>query len=214
MPQGSRGAGVSERPRSVARRVPRQERSRRRVEQILDAASGLVLAEGVDALTTRSIARAAGVPVASLYQYFHDKEDILLALVERDMAEMDSRLLADMARLEELTLPALVETAMRSFTAVYARRPAFVEIWLRGRTNPAIRERGREHNALIASSIVEFAEAAELLSQEVPPKVALLAVEVGDRVFQLAYEHDLAGDQELVEEGIRMVAGHLAAYSR
>ena len=213
MLDGNRGTGVVGR-RRAARRVPRQERSRRRVEQVLDAASRLVLEQGVDTLTTRAIAEAAEIPVASLYQYFHDKDDILLALVERDRAEMDAQLLADLAGLGDLSLPALVETSVRAFTKVYARRPAFVEIWLRGRTIPAIRERGREHNAEIASSILQFAEAAGLLARDVPPKIALLAVEVGDRVFQLAYAEDLAGDQELVEEGIRMVSGYLAPYSR
>ena len=46
--------------------------------------SRLVLERGVDALSTRSIAEAAQVPVASLYQYFADKESVLLSLVDRD----------------------------------------------------------------------------------------------------------------------------------
>jgi len=184
------------------------------VEQILDAASRLVLTRGVDALTTRAIAETAGVPVASLYQYFADKEDILLALVERDMAEMDDQLLVDLGSMSELSLPRLAETAMRAFTKVYARRPAFVEIWLRGRTNPAIRERGRAHNQLIATNVLQFAEASGLLAREVPPKIALLAVEVGDRIFQLAYADDIEGDQELVEEGITMVTTYLEPFAR
>ena len=71
------------------RRTPTQVRSRERVEKILDAASQIVVAGGVEALTTRSIAEAAEIPVASLYQYFADRDEILLALVERDTAEMD-----------------------------------------------------------------------------------------------------------------------------
>ena len=85
--------------RSRVRRTPRpaQARSRRRVEAILDAAERLVVERGVEALTTRDIAEAAGVPVASLYQYFADKEDVLLALAERDMDEMDEQVAADLA---------------------------------------------------------------------------------------------------------------------
>ncbi|MDQ1631449.1 MAG: hypothetical protein QOC80_1421, partial [Frankiaceae bacterium] len=70
------------------RRVPQQSRSRARVEQLLDAAAAHVVASGVDSLSTRAIAEGAGVPVASLYQYFADKDDILLALVERDISAM------------------------------------------------------------------------------------------------------------------------------
>src|SRR5689334_16420934 len=87
----------------VQRRVPRQERSRRRVEGLLDAAERIVVERGVDALTTRDIAEAAGVPVASLYQYFSDKEDVLLALAERDMEEMDAQVAEDLGRLGVLS---------------------------------------------------------------------------------------------------------------
>ena len=79
------------------RRVPTQERSRRRVAGILDAAATLVVRDGVDAVTTQEIARAAGVPVASIYQYFADKEDVLLALAGRDMEEMDHEVAAALA---------------------------------------------------------------------------------------------------------------------
>ena len=101
------------------RRVPQQERSRRRVEAILDAAARIVVAEGVDAVGTRSIADLAGVPVASLYQYFADKDDILLALVERDMAEMDEAVGREVGALETISLQSLVEATIRAFTLVY-----------------------------------------------------------------------------------------------
>ena len=68
---------------------PRRSAAGAASRRLLDAAARLVVEQGVEALTTRDIAEAAGVPVASLYQYFADKEDVLLALAERDMAEMD-----------------------------------------------------------------------------------------------------------------------------
>ena len=39
---------------------------------------------------------------------------------------------------------------MDAFVTVYRQRPAFVEIWLRGRSNQAIREYGRAHNLQVA----------------------------------------------------------------
>lgn len=195
------------------RRVPRQARSKQRVEDILDAASRLVLDRGVDALSTRSIAEAASVPVASLYQYFADKEAVLLSLVDRDMAEMDRQVLEDLGNAEPTSIGDLVETTMRAFTKVYARRPAFVEIWLRGRGNAAIHRRGREHNAGVAEMLRAYADEAGLSEGKVPAVAALLAVEVGDRVFQLAYEHEATGDQQIVEEGIVMVTAYLREYA-
>ena len=197
----------------TGRRVPTQERSRRKVEHILDAAATLVVAQGVEALTTRAIAAKAKVPVASLYQYFADKEDVLLALAERDMAEMDAQVAADLSGLERPTVAQLVGTTMRAFVAVYHRRRAFVEIYLRGRSNAAVHQFGREHNRRIAQSLHDYALEAGLARPELTPAMAVLAVEVGDRVFQLAFEHDSDGDPVLIEEGIAMVTAYLERYA-
>lgn len=195
------------------RRVPTQARSRRKVEHLLDTAARLVVERGVDALTTREIALASGVPVASLYQYFADKEDVLLALAERDMAEMDTQVLADLSELRVLTLAGLVRTTMEAFVSVYRRRRAFVEIYLRGRSNAAVHQFGREHNARVAQVLRDFAIEQGLAEPSMPQASAVLAVEIGDRVFQLAYEHDDDGDRELVEEGIVLVTAYLERYA-
>ncbi|UUW90707.1 TetR/AcrR family transcriptional regulator [Nocardioides sp. WV_118_6] len=212
---------TNEPPRGAAgptrRRLPTQARSRERVERILDAAAQLVVAEGVEGLTTRSIAEAAGLPVASLYQYFADKESVLLALCERDMAEMDDQVATDLARLAEsgeLTLGAMIDTAMRAFVTVYHRRPAFMQIWMRGRTNAAIYDYGRHHNKRIAENLLAFGVDTGLIATtrfapEQLVAVAELAVEVGDRAFQLAFEGDPRGDSFLVDQAIELVTGYL-----
>ncbi|MDQ6523804.1 TetR/AcrR family transcriptional regulator [Nocardioides sp. LHD-245] len=206
--------------RPSRRRLPAQARSRERVERILDAAARLVVSNGVDGLTTRSIAEAAELPVASLYQYFADKEAVLLALCERDMAEMDDRvatdlaLLADPANPAELTIASMVETAMRAFVTVYHRRPAFMQIWMRGRANVAIYDYGRHHNRRIAANLLAFGLGAGLLGtdrydDDEMTAIAELAVEVGDSAFQLAFEHDPRGDEFLISQAIALVSGYL-----
>jgi hypothetical protein len=40
-------------------------------------------------------------------------------------------------------------------------------------------------------------------------RVVELAIEVGDRVFQLAFEHDLRGDELVIDEGIELLTGYL-----
>jgi AcrR family transcriptional regulator len=199
--------------RAVQRRVPAQERSRVRVQRILDEAAALVVDRGVEALSTRDIAQAAEVPVASLYQYFADKEGVLLALAERDMAEMDEQVAADVAQLESPTVADFVRTVMTGFVTVYHRRPAFVEIYLRGRTNVAVNRFGRDHNTRIAEALRHYALEGGLAAKTLTPVVALLAVEIGDRVFQLAFENDPKGDAELIEEGITLMTAYLERYA-
>lgn len=190
-----------------------QRRSRERVERILDVASDLIVEGGVTALSTRAIAERAAVPVASLYQYFADKDEIILALVERDTAEMDMAVAAAVGALKTISVRTIVTASMRAFVSVYHQRPAFVVIYWRGRTNPAVYDFCRAHNKRIAADLFAFAQAVGMVRAGTVPKVVELAVEVGDRVFELAFEHDLLGDETVIAEGIELVTGYLERHA-
>ncbi|MGN6721991.1 MAG: TetR/AcrR family transcriptional regulator [Marmoricola sp.] len=198
---------------SSNRRVPVQERSRARVETILEAAAGVAVEQGVDALNTRSIAQHAGLSVSSIYQYFASVDEIVFELIARDMEEMDNQFATDLGALPEYTLSGVVETVMRAFVTVYRRRPAFVEIWLRGRTTAAVQAYGREHHVRIAAQLRTFLDDLGLLAADAPQEAGLLAVEIGDRCFQLAFEHKLDGDDFLIEEGIKLISAYIERYA-
>lgn len=65
-----------------ARKAPIQTRSIARVEQILRAAETLLREQGLAAVTTSSIARKAGLPVGSIYQYFPNKKAVFFSLYD------------------------------------------------------------------------------------------------------------------------------------
>jgi len=65
------------------RKSPLQERSRRTVERILDAAARIFHEQGYGGATTNDIADEAEVSVGSLYQYFPNKDSLLVALTKR-----------------------------------------------------------------------------------------------------------------------------------
>jgi AcrR family transcriptional regulator len=69
-------------------RKPTQERARKRVADILAAATELVVEGGVEAVTTTDVAQKANVPVGSIYQYFEDSNDILRTVQSKLAAEL------------------------------------------------------------------------------------------------------------------------------
>lgn len=71
------------------RRQPRQDRSRHRVDQILDAAAGIITENGFDAVTTNLIAERAAIPIGSIYQFFPNKFAILNALNVRYLEQIE-----------------------------------------------------------------------------------------------------------------------------
>ncbi len=90
----------------VKRRLP--EAQRRRV--ILDAATAVVAARGVEAASISEIAARAGVTRPVIYDHFADKQEVVLALIEEHHATLMDVLggIAAGPRLDEATLRSLL----------------------------------------------------------------------------------------------------------
>jgi AcrR family transcriptional regulator len=196
-----------------ARRTPIQRRSRERVEGILRAAEQIVVSAGVEALSTRSVAERARVPVATLYQYFADREAIIAALIERHVSAMDERIAADLAALERFSVRTLVETTVAAYVAGYRERPSYVVLWFRGRVSPELVDYVRERNERLAVRFHSFTTEAGILRPGTHPLVLRLTADVIDRFLEVAYRHDLDGDQRIVREGIEMTVSYLERHA-
>src|SRR5580698_8816503 len=77
-----RGArGRPRKNRLKARKAPGQARSRETVGVILEASARILESDGIRGFNTNVIAAKAGVSIGSLYQYFPNKDSIVLALI-------------------------------------------------------------------------------------------------------------------------------------
>ncbi len=68
---------------SELRKIPKQKRSRERLEAILEAASEVFAEAGYEAASTEDIAERAGTSIGSLYQFFPNKEVLFNVLSQR-----------------------------------------------------------------------------------------------------------------------------------
>lgn len=83
------------------RKLPRQQRSAETVERILSAAARIFDERGYRGTTTNHVAQQAGVSIGSLYQYFPNKDALLVALAERHVDDVASRFGARLATLRQ-----------------------------------------------------------------------------------------------------------------
>src|SRR5689334_114565 len=67
-------------PEDAGRRVPTQERAKKRVERILDAAAFVFAEQGYEAATMEDIAARAETSIGSIYQFFPNKLSLFTAL--------------------------------------------------------------------------------------------------------------------------------------
>lgn len=114
-------------PRTSPRKAPTQERAKATVEAILEATARVFLRDGYDRSSTNKIARAAGVSVGSLYQYFPSKESLAAALIDRHMAEMES-LLVIPADAASRSLPELARDIVRGMLAAHQIHPRLHQV--------------------------------------------------------------------------------------
>jgi AcrR family transcriptional regulator len=74
-------------------RRPTQERGRRRVDAILDAAAATLVEGGTAGFTMHGVAARANTSIGSMYHFFPDGESVLRALGERHMVSLGEILL-------------------------------------------------------------------------------------------------------------------------
>jgi len=114
------------------RKAPSQERSRAKVEQILQATHQLLESQGLEKLTTNAIAKQAGMSVGSLYQYFPNKEAILADVFEqqiRQYTDTAAERFEEIDRLSRIslgeTLAAIVDMEVDRCLMLYQMDPDF-----------------------------------------------------------------------------------------
>ncbi len=106
------------------RKLPKQARSGATVEAILEAAAQIFERRGYAAGTTNRIAERAGVSIGSLYQYFPNKDAILVALVHRHLAEGTAALGPHIERLScGARFDAVLPDIVHAMVAMHARAP-------------------------------------------------------------------------------------------
>jgi AcrR family transcriptional regulator len=96
------------------RRQPRARALTR--ESIIAAALRIIDAEGLDAMTMRTVAQSLGTGAASLYAYVSGKEELLELVIERVIGEVEWPEKSDPARWQEQ-----LKECARSIRAVFAR---------------------------------------------------------------------------------------------
>lgn len=103
------------------RRKPTQARARATVDAILQGAAQVLVDRGFDGASTNRIAEVAGVSVGTLYQYFPNKEAVVVALIERHCDQQIALLQAMVGDMVAAPLPSAVRTYVAALIASHDR---------------------------------------------------------------------------------------------
>lgn len=96
------------------RKAPAQARSRATWEAIVEAAARIVAERGLAGFNTNAVAERAGVSIGSLYQYFPNKDALMVALIARQQDRQATRLEVAAQALGEQSLETIVRALVRT----------------------------------------------------------------------------------------------------
>lgn len=154
-------------PNTEVRKRPMQERSRLRVQKILQVAADRITEVGADQLKMSDIAKLAEVPIGSVYQYFPNKSSIIRSLAEDHLEKLRKILIDGLMSLGKETsgdneidqLIAMTDTIIDTYYNFYRYEPAFHALW-----------GGLQADALLNDlEIQDTKESADLLSEILKP---------------------------------------------
>jgi len=196
------------------RKSPAQERSRFTVEQIVQAAIQVFAERGYAGATTNHIAERAGVSIGSLYQYFPNKEAILVTLARRHVeiaGNMVVRLM-DGLNLPETDLTELLRLFLRSTLELHIGNPRLNYVILSEAVWSA--EAMEQVHELEDQFIDRLALALDTHRQVSVKNSRHAAYILVHSIKNLAHEfviHPPAGmsQEEFVEEMVELVGGYL-----
>src|ERR671932_843241 len=175
------------------RRVPRQARSRARLQRMLDAADKLLADEGAESLTTTRVAEAAGVSVGSLYQYLPNKGAIIEALANRYLAEFEGLMgrFVEEARANPSAFDDVVGTLVDAFAQRYRERPGYRALWFGRHLNEELRAADHDNKLALADALRRILAALGIARDDEQLKVAArTGVLVADALLQEAFRDD------------------------
>ncbi|MFC4533568.1 TetR/AcrR family transcriptional regulator [Sphaerisporangium dianthi] len=203
------------------RRRPAQRRSLERVERMLDECARLLDEVGYDGLTTKEVARRAGVPIGTFYQFFPDKQGLVRALALRNLDAFLDSLTAKLAAAEISDWTDAVHLAVDEFVSMKRTTPGFAIVDF-GEIMPApgapplkgtnrLLDAALENNVIVADRL--RALTIDLLGAPHGPgldRALVVAVEAADAVLKLAFRLQPDGDPDLIAECKKLVRRYLA----
>jgi len=189
------------------RRRPTQARSKKRVDDILNAAKSLISEKGSAQLKIHDIADRAGVTPASIYQYFPSKNAITFALAQETFDKafftLSDNLPATTCKSDACKV---LHEMIEQYYQAYLHDPAMLDIWVSVSADKTIQDLdlqdSRRHAELIFECIKQYYDESlwEKLSQ-----VGFLLSHMAGSAVRMALSVDSDEGRSLIDSFKRLI---------
>lgn len=196
------------------RTEPVQRRSLQRIDLLLDTAADIIDAQGVNGLTTSSVAAQSNSSVGVVYRYFPNIDSLLLALAARNM-ELYRERLAERFEADGLhEWPSLIRQAILAYADLARSEPGFRVIRFGDLIVFRFPEVESDSNRQLATQFGEmFVERFGFESSPEFIDELEIGIEVADALTRRAFLHDRNGDERVIERAIALEISLLSPFA-
>ena len=194
---------------SDLRTTPVQHRSAERMTALLDAAAHIIHEEGIDAVTTTSVAYKSGSSVGVIYRYFPNIDSLLRSLAQRNLTLYLARVEEGSETSSDAPWSSWDRT-LDSFVELCREEPGFRALRFGELITDRFLVENESNNAVIARAFANLVSKAH----SVPVTEDMLfhlevAVQMGQGLLTMAFRSHPQGDERTIEEARRVIGAYL-----
>jgi AcrR family transcriptional regulator len=179
------------------------------MQNLLDAAAGIIASEGIDAVTTTSVAYKSGSSVGVIYRYFPNIDSLLRALAHRNLQRYLARVEEGSDRTPDEPWSSW-DLTLDSFVEMSRHEPSFRQLGFGDIINDRFLASDVSNNTVVAKAF------AGMVSEThgVPVSDRMLfhieaAVWMGSALLNRAFHADPVGDERFIEEARKVIGDYL-----
>jgi AcrR family transcriptional regulator len=193
------------------RRRPTQERSRVKFDALLRVSRELLLEVGFEAFTCEEVARRAGVPIGTLYQFFANKYVIVCELDRQQAVAVHEELAELAAQIPSLDWLSIMNRLLDHMATLWREDPSRRAVWHAVQSTPSTRATAAVTERELAS---EVARVLAPLTPGTPRERRRVVAEVVVHVVYSMLNFSVRDGQEHAEAVIelkRLLSAYLLA---
>lgn len=190
----------------------RRRRGKIRLKVLIEATDALLESSDVSEIGLYQIAERAGVPPASIYHFFPNKEAALIAVAEDYLLRFKEVGLRPLdprpANWQEL-----IAARVRGAARFYNEHVSLMRLFLGASLSAEVRKRDMAGTFAMAETRAELLE-RYFVVPPVPGWIGKLAtsIAISDGIWALSYSQHGCIPDDAVEEGVRAVTAYLRSY--
>lgn len=191
-------------PKSIQRVSPVQDRSRRKIDNILDATAKLLAAKGIEATTISTIAEEAKLSTAIVYHYFENRLAVFAALAQRTMAHIDQQLTSQLDVFSQSQQKSSRDILLYLYN-LYRQTIGYAPLLSILRVEPSLQQLVKESNRRVADILCEVLIRRTPLSLRRAQRISVILSESCEQVLHAALLADSVEAEALIDELVEIV---------